>query len=48
MVVLDIGEFKTSLNWADPSLPLNDEGIKAQHVRRIYAVVTNPESKFLL
>ena len=47
MVVLDIGEFNTSVNWADPSLPLDDAGIKAKHVRGIYAVVTHPESKLL-
>ena len=39
LVVLDIDEFKTSINWSDPSLPPNSPVHPIKHVKDIYAVV---------
>ena len=43
LVVLDIGENKTSVNYSDPTLPFHHDGHTVEHVRGIYAVVTHPK-----
>ena len=47
VVVLDIHEYKTSLNLADASLPHDSEGILAMHVRGLYSVVVSPDGTSL-
>ena len=47
LVVLDIGENKTSVNYSDPTLPFQHDGHTVEHVRGIYAVVTHPKGIIL-
>ena len=47
LVVLDIHEFKTSVNLADATLTYESEGSQAMHVRGIYSVVVSPNGTSL-